>query len=70
MEENTTQAILQASDDLSNRFLTFGIDGAVYGISLTNVLEIIGIQDITAVPNVPQHIKGLINLRGKVVPVI
>ena len=39
-------------------------------ISLTNVLEIIGIQDITAVPNVPQHIKGLINLRGKVVPVI
>ncbi|MCH4239428.1 MAG: chemotaxis protein CheW [Oscillospiraceae bacterium] len=70
MEENTIQATLEASDDLSNRFLTFGIDGAIYGISLTNVLEIIGIQDITSVPNVPQHVKGLINLRGKVVPVI
>lgn len=70
MAEKTIQSTAETIDDLSSRFLTFGIGDTIYGISLTNVLEIIGIQDITTVPNVPQHVKGLINLRGKVVPVI
>lgn len=70
MSENTALATAMATDDLSNRFLTFAIEDTIYGISLVNVLEIIGIQSITAVPNIPSHVKGLINLRGKVVPVI
>ncbi len=57
-------------DELDSRYLTFLIGDAVYGIALTNVLEIINIQSITQVPNIPPHIKGIINLRGKVIPVL
>ena len=57
-------------DELDSRYLTFLIGDAIYGIALTNVLEIINIQSITQVPNIPPHIKGIINLRGKVIPVL
>lgn len=60
----------QTLDDLNGRFLTFYIGDAVYGIALIHVIEIINIQTITRVPNVPNYIKGIINLRGKVVPVL
>lgn len=57
-------------DDLSGRYLTFYIGNAVYGIELLHVIEIISIQSITTVPHVPHYIKGIVNLRGKIVPVI
>ncbi len=57
-------------DDLSSQFLTFYIDDAIYGIPLADVIEIINIQNITTIPNVPAYIKGITNLRGKVVPVL
>lgn len=57
-------------DDLNGRFLTFYIGASVYGIELLHVIEIISIQSITRVPNVPEHVRGIINLRGKIVPVI
>lgn len=57
-------------DDLSGRYLTFYIGSSVYGIELFHVIEIISIQGITHVPHVPHYIKGIINLRGKIVPVI
>lgn len=57
-------------DDLDGRFLTFYIGDTVYGLELLHVIEIISIQAITRVPNLPIHIKGIINLRGKIVPVI
>ena len=59
-----------ALDDLSGRYLTFYIDDTFYGIELLHILEIISIQSITRVPGLPHYYKGLINLRGKVVPVI
>lgn len=59
-----------ALDDLSGRYLTFYIDDTFYGIELLHILEIISIQSITSVPSLPHYYKGLINLRGKVVPVI
>ena len=58
------------SDDLRGRFLTFYIDQTIYGIELLTVIEIISVQPITPVPSLPPYIKGIINLRGKVVPVI
>lgn len=67
MAETITNETL---DDLNGRFLTFYIENAVYGIELLHVIEIISIQAITQVPNVPEYIKGIINLRGKIVPVI
>ncbi len=58
------------SDDLKGSYLTFFVDESVYGVELYNVMEIISIQAITVVPHVPAYVKGIINLRGKIVPVI
>ena len=50
--------------------LLFSIDDVVYGIEIKYVSTIINIEQITKVPKVPEYIKGVINLRGKIVPVI
>ncbi len=52
------------------KYLTFSIDLEEYGISILKVKEIIGMMRITPVPQTPEHVKGVINLRGKVIPVI
>ena len=54
----------------AGRYLTFALGGASYGISAANVREIIRMIDITPVPHMPRCVKGVINLRGKVVPII
>lgn len=53
-----------------NKFLTFNIGEEFYGIPVLNVKEIIGMLDITPVPKMPEYIKGIINLRGKIIPVM
>ena len=50
--------------------LFFDIGETIYGIEIKYINEIIGIEQITVVPKIPDHIKGVINIRGKVVPVI
>lgn len=50
--------------------LLFSIDNKIYGIEIQYVTEIIGVQQITVVPKVPTYIKGVINIRGKVIPVM
>lgn len=50
--------------------LLFSIDNKIYGIEIEYVTEIIGVQQITVVPKVPSYIKGVINIRGKVIPVM
>lgn len=57
-------------DTQHGKYLTFSIGGDVYGIEIRYVMEIIGIQPITAVPKVPEYVKGIINLRGRIIPVI
>lgn len=57
-------------DNLGKRFLTFQLDNESYGIEIGNVIEIIGIQPITELPGLPEYIRGVINLRGKIVPVM
>lgn len=52
------------------KYLTFSLAGEEYGIGILKVKEIIGMIAITAVPQTPPHVKGVINLRGKVIPVI
>jgi purine-binding chemotaxis protein CheW len=52
------------------KFLTFSLAEEEYGLEIMKVREIIGIMDITAVPQMPHHVKGVINLRGKVIPVV
>lgn len=54
----------------SNKFLTFTLGDESYGIPILNVKEIIGMMDITHVPSMPEFVKGIINLRGKIIPVM
>ena len=58
------------SDARAGKYLTFQLSNEEFGIRVLKVREIMGLQEITAVPQTPAHIKGVINLRGKVVPVI
>lgn len=57
-------------DTQKGKYLTFLIGRESYGIEIKYVIEIIGIQAITEVPEVPDYIKGIINLRGKIIPVM
>ncbi len=57
-------------DTQKGKYLTFVLDSESYGIGINNVTEIIGIQPITLVPELPSYIKGIINLRGKIIPVM
>src|SRR5437764_3998756 len=58
------------ADARAGKYLTFHLATEEFGIRVLNVREIMGVQEITAVPQTPAHIKGVINLRGKVVPVV
>ena len=66
----TTNNVNAVVDDLDNKVMSFFIDNVCYGVDLKNVIEIISIVYITKVPNVPHYIKGIINLRGKIIPII
>jgi len=59
-----------AEDTQRGKFLTFSIGKEVYGFEIKYVTEIIGIQEITEVPELPIYVKGIINLRGKIIPVM
>ncbi len=55
---------------LSGKYLTFSLAGEEYGIGILKVKEIIGMMTVTPIPRLPAFVKGVINLRGKVIPVI
>ena len=71
---NTQKAMEDAKKDPQNteitKVLTFYIGEQVYGIEIPDVIEIIEVPPITAVPGVPSYIKGIINVRSKIVPVV
>ena len=60
----------ETSESQKGQFMTFQIGKEFFGINISYISEIIMMQPITAVPDVPDFIKGLINLRGKIIPVI
>lgn len=64
------EATAPAADSRAGKYLTFHLSNEEFGIRVLKVREIMGLQEITAVPQTPVHIKGVINLRGKVVPVV
>jgi purine-binding chemotaxis protein CheW len=77
MQENTARKAVEENDKfeivedtLKGRFLTFRLAEEDYGLEIRYVTEIIGIQKITEVPDMPLFVKGVINLRGKVIPVM
>jgi purine-binding chemotaxis protein CheW len=64
------EALATRTKTNGGKYLTFILNNEVYGIEILKVREIIGIMDVTSVPQTPQYMKGVINLRGKVIPVI
>jgi purine-binding chemotaxis protein CheW len=64
------QTTISNLDTPGGKYLTFSLAREEYGLEILKVREIIGIMDITAVPRMPAHVKGVINLRGKVIPVV
>ena len=57
-------------DTQANKYLFFRIDRESYGIGIRYVIEIIELQAISIVPDMPLYVKGVINLRGKVIPIV
>jgi purine-binding chemotaxis protein CheW len=71
---NQVETVMEESKQLSGakegKYLTFSLDKEEYGIGILKVKEIIGMMPITPVPRTPSFVKGVINLRGRVIPVI
>ena len=60
----------EQEDSQRDKYLTFLVENEEYGIAINYVTEIIGLQKITEVPDLPENLKGVINLRGKIIPVM
>ena len=58
------------AEDRGGKYLVFELGREEFGIRVLKVREIMGVQDITCLPRTPAHVKGVINLRGKVIPVV
>jgi purine-binding chemotaxis protein CheW len=70
LEQTAVERAAHRTDSRAGKYLTFSLASEEFGIRVLQVREIMGLQDITAVPHTDPHIKGVINLRGKVIPVI
>lgn len=70
MAEVEMQELLEVEDTQKDKFLTFILGNEFYGIEIKYVTEIVGMQPITEVPELPDYIRGIINLRGKIIPVM
>ena len=69
LAEKMDQAISDMAE-MEGKYLTFVLDKEEYGIGILKIKEIIGMMAITPVPQTPEYVKGVINLRGKVIPVV
>ncbi|MEG0617641.1 MAG: chemotaxis protein CheW [Oscillospiraceae bacterium] len=65
-----TQAANIGTREIDGKYLTFWTDNQLFGISIANVVQIVGMQKITEVPEYPDYAKGIINLRGAIIPLI
>lgn len=72
MSENTSSLgqTVASMTDIAGKYLTFKLGAEDYGLEILKVQEIIKIMDITAMPRTPEYVRGVINLRGKVIPVV
>jgi purine-binding chemotaxis protein CheW len=68
--ENENDDDFLEEDSQKDKYITFKISSEEYAIGIAFVNEIIGIQDVTHLPDMPEFIKGVINLRGNVIPIV
>ena len=66
--QDTLNQAVQSTTLKTGKYLTFTLANEEYGIGILKVKEIIGMMPITSVPRTPDFVKGVINLRGKVIP--
>lgn len=66
----TTALAPEAASSKAGKYLTFTLGHESYGIAVLKVREIIRLTDITPVPQMPAYVKGVLNLRGKVIPIV
>ncbi len=69
-ETKTMDQAVKAMGDREGKYLTFTLAEEEYGIGILKIKEIIGMMPVTSVPQTPEFVKGVINLRGKVIPVM
>lgn len=69
-EYGTMSQAIRVMPEREGKYLTFTLAGEEYGIGILKVKEIIGMMVVTMVPQTPDYVKGVINLRGKVIPVM
>ncbi len=62
--------LIEDLNGFSGKYLTINLKEELFGISVRHIMQIIAIPEITPIPKTPDHIKGVINLRGKIIPVI
>jgi purine-binding chemotaxis protein CheW len=67
---NTANTAKAANTGISEQYLTFMLAGEEYGVDILRVQEIKGLDKVTRIPNSPEHVLGVINLRGAVVPIL
>lgn len=70
MAEEALEMLDEMEDTQRNKYLTFTVGREDYGIEIRFVTEIIVIQTITEVPELPNYVRGIINLRGKIIPLM
>lgn len=70
MQEDRSMERLLDEDSMQGKYLTFDLGEETYGIEIRYVTEIIGMQSITEVPDMPSYLRGIINLRGRIIPVL
>ena len=67
---SAVETLATQSRENDNKFLAFTLGDEVFGVEILKIREIIGVIDITPLPQMPEFVKGVINLRGKIIPVI
>lgn len=66
----TMNVAVHDNDEMKGKYLTFWTDGQLFGVPIKDVVQIVGMQKITEIPEYPFYAKGIINLRGTIVPLI
>ncbi len=68
--KDASQQVSAIGQELAGKYLTFGLADEEYGLEILRVREIIGMMNVTPIPRTPDFVLGVINLRGKVIPVV
>jgi purine-binding chemotaxis protein CheW len=70
MDDSIANFVDGDDETLKGRYLTLQVGKETFGIEIRYVIEIVGLQPVTEMPEMPEHIKGIINLRGKIIPIM